>query len=253
MLILIDIGNTNIKTGFYENSSYKEVLNIGTGSLQDPGKYTSLINRVIKSLHLKYPSGCVLCSVVPEVTPLVSEAIRKSFDIKPLHVTHKTKTGIKFPAALGADRIANAVAVRRLYKGNIIVITFGTATTFSVITSKGEYRGGAIMPGIGLSFNALAEKTAKLPKIKLKKSFTLLGESTEDNILSGVILGHAGAVERIVHEISVKFRRSRPVVVATGGYTDMIERYTTVIDHINPLLTLEGLRFIYELDAKIKT
>jgi type III pantothenate kinase len=194
----------------------------------------------------------VICSVVPEVATLFAGAIKKVFGIEPLNVDHKIKTGIKFRIKnveeLGPDRIVNAVAARRLYEGSLIVVDFGTATTFCVVTEKGEYKGGAIMPGLALAANCLAAATAKLPTVELKRPSRVLGRDTNENILAGIVYGHAGAVERIISGIK-KETVGEPAVVATGGLSGLIAPHLKVIDHLNPLLTLEGLRFIYELNT----
>ena len=165
-------------------------------------------------------------------------------------MSNETETGLLYsvdnPQCLGADRIANAVAAHRLYAGDLIVVDSGTATTFCVITAEGEYRGGAIMPGPGMSVNALFEKTSKLPKVELKPLSSVIGRNTEDNIRSGVVLGHAGAIERIIADIKQELN-SDPAVVLTGGYADLLNPYIKV-NYINPLLTLEGLRIIHEMN-----
>jgi type III pantothenate kinase len=195
----------------------------------------------------------VICSVVPEVTEMYTGAIKKTFGIEPLNVSHEMKTGLRFriksPEELGPDRIANAVAARHLYKGPMIIVDFGTATTFCVVTEKGEYRGGAIMPGLALSANSLEAATAKLPKVDLSRTVRVLGRDTKENILAGVVFGHAGAVERIIFGITKEIG-GKPAVVATGGLVDMVAPHLKLIDYLNPLLTLEGLRLIYELNTQ---
>ncbi len=253
MILLIDIGNTNTTTGFYDNGIIKDILRLKTTvEGRDTDEYSYLLDWFILDHQIKKPEGAAICSVVPKVTPLLISAVRKSFGIEPINVNHKIKTGLKFliknPEELGADRIANAVAARKLYRGHLIVIDFGTATTFCVITAEGEYRGGAIMPGLNILADTLAEKTAKLPRARLKAPGKVLGEDTTANILTGVILGHAGAVERIISEI-IKEIGTDVTVVATGGLTDLAAPYIKAINHLNPLLTLEGLRFIYEFNS----
>lgn len=260
MLLLIDIGNTNITIGFYDNG-IKNILRLNTVlSGRDIEEYFYLLRGFILHHQMEEPEGAVICSVVPQITPLFMETLRKGFDFKPINVNHKLKTGLKFciknPDELGADRIANAVAAHKLYKGHLIVIDFGTATTFSVISAKGEYKGGAIMPGLGILVNALAEKTAKLPRIELKTPEKILGNDTESNILSGVILGHAGAVERIIKEFKAELSRNIKInngiatnVIATGGFANFVVPHVKAIKEVNPLLTLEGLRIIYELNV----
>ena len=141
------------------------------------------------------------------------------------------------------------MAARGLYKGNLVVLDFGTATTVCVITEEGVYMGGAIMPGPALSAACLAERTAKLPQVELKTPVSLLGGDTESDIITGIILGHAGAVERIINEISREIKGGLNVI-ATGGLADLVTPYMKMIDYVNPLLTLEGLRLIYEINPK---
>lgn len=253
MLLLIDIGNTNITMGFHYDGEIRNVLRLKTiPGGRDVEEYSYIINGFVSRKNMPGLEGAALCSVVPEVTPLLIDALNNSFKIKPVLVNNITKTGLTFnikkPAELGEDRIANAVAAHRLYKSDLIVVDFGTATTFCVITEKGEYTGGAIMPGIGLSARALAEKTSKLPLIELNAPESALGKNTEENIRSGLILGHAGAAERIISEITKETAREYKVI-ATGGYAGLAASYINTIDHVNPLLTIEGLRFIYEMNS----
>lgn len=264
MLLLIDIGNTNITTGFYEGG-VKNVLRFGTaGKAQDMEEYSLRLRDVFSDCREEKPEGAVICSVVPTATPLFSDFLKKSFGLEPIIVSHKLKTGLKFslknPEELGSDRIANAAAARKLYKGHLIVVDFGTATTFCVISSKGEYKGGSIMPGPGISADVLAEKTAKLPGVKLERTGKVIGDSTESSILSGLIFGHAGAAERIIREIKMELSFYRDAeaeggvatdinVIATGGFADLLVPYIDGIQELNPHLTLEGLRIIYELNV----
>ena len=252
MLLLIDIGNTNTTIGFHYEGEIKHVLRLKTiidGRGAD--EYSYIISGFMNKQNMENAAGAVLCSVVPEVTPLLTDAVKINFDIDPVTVHHSIKTGLKFliknAGSLGADRIANAVAAHTLYKGDVIVVDFGTATTFCVITEKGEYTGGAIMPGIALSVRALAEHTAALPLIGLKAPESILGKTTEENMRSGVIRGHAGAVEAIIGEIKIETGKACRVL-ATGGLADVVKSYVKTIDYFNPLLTLEGLKCIYELN-----
>lgn len=253
MLLLIDIGNTSTSVGFCDIRKIEDVFRVETVKVMEGHeKLSEIINRFMQKHGIKKPKGAVICSVVPKTIQPVRKALKKTFNINPLRVNHKIKTGLKFMIKnverLGADRIADAVAAHRLYKGNLLVIDFGTATTFSYISAKGEFRGGAIMPGIGLSVNVLADRTAKLPRVGLKKPAKAIGRDTAENILSGVIFGHAGAVERIIKETKREGRRDLKTV-ATGGYVEMIAPYVQ-LNHINRMLTLEGLRFIHELNSQ---
>lgn len=251
MLLLIDIGNTNTTIGLYDKG-IKHVLKFKTVIDGNADKYSSLLDSFIKKHRMEAPAGAAICSVVPNAVPLISTAIRKTFRIEPLVVSGKIKTGLKFkiknPANLGADRIAAAAGAHKLYKGDLIVVDFGTATTLCVVTAKGEYRGGAIMPGIGISAEALSEKTAKLPCVKLKAPERAIGRDTKENILAGLVMGHAGGVERIIKEIK-REAGINPKVIATGGMADFISPYIKNIWAVNRFLTLEGLRIINELNA----
>lgn len=254
MLLLIDIGNTSTTIGFYDESGIRDMLRLSTvRGKRGIREYSYILKGVMEEHDIKAPEGAVMSSVVPEITPLFAGAITKAFSIEPLNVTHELKTGLRFriknPSELGPDRIANAVAARSLYKGSLIVIDFGTATTFCVVTAEGEYRGGAIMPGFALSARSLADMTAKLPRVELKRPAKILGRDTNENILAGVVIGHAGAVERIVSGIKKEVGEEM-MVVATGGLSGLVAPHVKVIDHLNPLLTLEGLRFIYELNTE---
>ena len=251
MLLLIDIGNSSTAIGLYDNGILK-VLRISTipgGRTQE--EYSLLLKGFVMNNMAAGPEGIVLCSVVPKVTPVMVSALKKNFRVKPLIVNYKLKTGLRFkvknPEKLGADRIATVVGARNLYKGNLIVIDFGTATTFCLVSSGGEYRSGAIMPGIGISADNLAERTANLPRVDLVPPLKAIGMNTEENILSGLILGHAGGVERLIREIK-KEAGIGEKVVATGGYAELVAPYIKQVRHINPLLTLEGLSFIYGLN-----
>ncbi|HDN95418.1 MAG TPA: type III pantothenate kinase [Nitrospirae bacterium] len=254
MLLLIDIGNTSTTIGFHDESGIRDILRLSTvRGKRGVREYSYILKGVIQEHDMEAPEGAVICSVVPEVTALFTGAIRKTFGIESLNVDHEIKTGLKFrtknPGELGPDRIANAVAAHRLYEGSLIVVDFGTATTFCVVTEKGEYKGGAIMPGLVLTANSLAAATAKLPRVELKCPTRVLGRDTNENILAGVFYGHVGAVERIISGIKKEIG-GELTVVATGGLSGLVAPHLKVIDHLNPLLTLEGLRFIYELNTE---
>jgi type III pantothenate kinase len=253
MLLFIDIGNTNSTIGFYDDGDIKDMLRLGTvKGKRGIKEYSYILKGVMQEHEMDAPDGAVICSVVPDVTPLFAGAVKKVFGIEPLNVDSKLKTGLKFrvknAGELGPDRIANAVAARRLYKGSLIVVDFGTATTFCVISAKGEYRGGAIMPGLELAADSLAKATAMLPRVDLKRPAKILGRDTDENVLAGVVFGHAGAVEGIVKGIKDETGEDM-TVIATGGLSGLVAPYLKIIDHLNPLLTLEGLRFIYELNV----
>ncbi len=250
MLLLIDIGNTNITAGFHENNNISHIMRLErSGEGYDIDEFDRLIHSVLKD---KRPEGAAICSVVPETIPIISNIMNRNYGVDPVTVDHKTETGLNFLIdnieGLGADRIANAVAARKLYEGDLVVVDFGTATTFCLITNS-DYRGGAIMPGIAMSADSLAEKTSKLPRVALKKPQKILGNDTTENILAGLIYGHAGAVERIISEIRIE-TDSNLTIIATGGLSSLITPYIKIVNHTNPHLTLEGLKFIYDLNTQ---
>lgn len=257
MLLLINIGNSRTAIGFHEAGALIDVLRLATlidGRSSD--EYAYILEGFMRERCLGRPDSAVLCSVVPPVTPVVAGVVKKRFAVRPLNVTHRTRTGLKFlikdRAGLGADRIANAVAARRLYPGNVMVIDFGTATTICAVTGKGEYTGGAILPGIGLAALSLTERTAQLPAVLPEAPQRALGKNTRENIRSGIILGHAGAVERIVSAIRTETGKKYRVV-ATGGYADLLAPLVNIIDDTNPDLTLDGLRIIHEMNSHKNT
>jgi len=255
MLLLIDIGNTSTTIGFYSNGSIHDVLRLTTSTdVRGKEEYSYILNGIVLKHKIEKPEGAVISSVVPEATSPIRNAVRKSFGVGALLVSYNIRTGLKFNIkkveSLGADRIADAVAAYRLYNGPLLVIDFGTATTFSYINAKGHFMGGAIMPGIFLSVDALVKNTAKLPHVKLRGPDKALGRDTAEGMMSGVMFGHAGAVERIVKEIKKETGRDFKVII-TGGYANLMAKYVKS-DQVNPLLTLEGLRIIYELNKDMK-
>jgi len=251
MLLLIDIGNTNTRIGLYDKS-IKHVSKYKTVIARDPASGPSSVERFLIKYNVKALEGAAMCSVVPKATRLISSVLKKIFNIDPLVVNSRMRTGLKFkiksPETLGADRIAAAAGAHKLYKGDLIVVDFGTATTLCVVKANGQYRGGAIMPGVGISAEALYEKTAKLPLVKLKAPDRAVGRDTRENILTGLIIGHAGGLERIIKEMK-KEAGIKPKVIATGGLADLVSPYMLNIRYINQFLTFEGLRIIYELNA----
>ena len=253
MLLLIDIGNSNITFGISDDREVLHTLRVDTKYPEDGADYyQKVLVNLIEKYDLPALDDAVMCSVVPELSPLIIEAVKARFNLVPIIVDHKIISGLRFTIntlhTLGADRIANAAAAYNLYSGNLIVIDFGTATTFCAITDDGEYLGGAIMPGIGISAEVLNEKTSGLPLVDLKVPEHIPGKDTRENILTGLVIGHAGAAERIIHEFSNKTKKTFSLI-ATGGFAGLVSPLIRKIDHINPSLTLDGLRILYQLNS----
>lgn len=252
MLLLIDIGNTDTTLALYEDDRVIHVSRLKTDTTISDEDCARILDDFIRKNEAHTPEGAVICSVVPVTTPLFMNAVKGSYGIDPINVDHHVKTGVEFQInnieGLGADRIATAAAARKLYKGSLIVIDFGTAITFCVITAGNLYKGGAIMPGPGLSADVLNERTAKLPRVELTPPAGVIGKDTPDNIRSGIIYGHAGAAERIIREIK-KETGGDATVIATGGYTDLLIPYIKV-DYIEKDLIFKGMKIIYEMNSK---
>jgi len=249
MILLIDIGNTSIKAGLADRDAIQDSFRIDVHN--EPVE--DIFEKIHASLQTKgeeKPEGAAVCSVVSQTGSMILDGIKKKFCINPLEVSPVMRTDLKFSIenteTLGADRIANAVAARNLYAGNLLIIDFGTATTFCVVSENNEYMGGSIMPGIGMSVDALHEKTAGLPRVELRLPERAIGKNTDENILSGILYGHAGAVQRITEEIKKELNADISII-ATGGYADLLISFIPV-EHINPMLTLEGLRLLYSMN-----
>lgn len=254
MLLAIDIGNTDLVLGLF-----KEKKLMGTWRVaSDPDKTTDEYGILLCSLlqHQGHqPSAIkrvIVSSVVPPLTPVLQSVSEKYFSGPPMVVTCALKTGltIKYtrPEEVGADRIVNAAAAFHLYGGPIVIVDLGTATTFCVVTEKGEYLGGAIAPGMALSADALFHRTAKLPKIELAKPESIIGRDTATSMQSGVFFGYIGLINEIVDRI-LKDIGNEVRVVATGGLAGLIAPECRSISMILPTLTLEGLMIIYNMNA----
>lgn len=250
MLLAIDIGNTSTVLGIIEGERLLFSWRLSTRTESTDDEYGALISDllVINGLKSEVIDGVIVSSVVPPLTPVFEEMAEKYFNRRPMVVSSKLDMGIKIlykkPEEVGADRIVNATAAYHLYGGPVIIVDFGTATTICYITSKGEYLGGIISPGIKISADALFERAAKLPRVSISRPQKIIGDDTATAIQVGLVIGHAGTVDRIVEEIK-RDRGENPYVVATGGYAELIAPESKTIKEVRPSLTLEGLRIIY--------
>jgi len=253
MLLAIDVGNTNVTLGLYEGDKLNPHWRLATDHNRMPDEYglqlLGLLQNAGKSI--KDLTGISLASVVPPLTQRVVQACRKYLKQEPLVVDTGIKTGIKIryedPKAVGADRVCDAVATLKLYGGPACIVDFGTATTFNALTKDGEYLGGAITAGINLAADALFTHAAKLQRIDLQRPPSVIGRNTVHAMQSGLLFGYVSMVEGMVARFKSELG-SDMKVVATGGLAESIAQETKVIDVLAPWLTLDGLRFIWELN-----
>lgn len=252
MLLTVNVGNTNIRFGVYENKKMIAHWKLSTNREWTADEFgmhfTSFFQ--YEKLAISDIEAVIIASVVPPIMFSFEHAIKRYLKRDPILIGPGIKTGINIkyenPRELGADRIANAVAAYELYGGPVIVVDFGTATTFNAISSKGEFLGGVICPGIIISAEALYMRTAKLPKIDLSKHEGVIGRNTSVGMQSGVFYGYVGQVDYLVKKMKQEMKEDNIRVVATGGLAKFVESEAKSIDEVNGRLTLEGLRIIYE-------
>jgi type III pantothenate kinase len=253
MLLTIDIGNTNITLGVYEGETLGPRWRIATDHNRMPDEYGLQIIGLLDhgGISLEQITGICLASVVPPLTGRMSQACQRYLHQEPLVVDAGVKTGVRIlyetPRSVGADRIADAAAVQRLYGGPACVVDFGTATTFDAISDNGDYLGGAISPGIDVAAEALFLRTAKLPRVDIQRPPAAIGRNTTHAMQSGLLFGYVGLVEGMVSRFREELGPEMKVI-ATGGLSEVIARETAVIEIIAPWLTLDGLRIIWSLN-----
>jgi type III pantothenate kinase len=255
MLLAIDIGNTNITLGVWHEGDWLAHWRAQTARERMPDEYAVLLRALFaqRGLHFSDLEGAVLGSVVPTLTGVFEEVCEQTIGKRPLVVAPGTRTGVRVradnPSEVGADRIINTVAAHRLYGGPAVVVDFGTATTFDVVSAEGDYLGGAIAPGLGIAHDALVQRAARLYRVDLVPPPSAIGRNTVTAMQSGLVLGYIGLIEGLVARIRRELSGQGHVkVIATGGLAEVIARETPVIEIIAPWLTLDGLRLIYELN-----
>ncbi|MBI4843993.1 MAG: type III pantothenate kinase [Nitrospirae bacterium] len=253
MLLLIDVGNTNLKACLYDDA-VKALLRLPTAEVitMPHDELRRALAEFAAGKNAGVIEGAVISSVAEGVSSSLEDAVKKAFNIKPLLVGPGIKTGLRLlagnPEGIGADRLANAAAANKFYSGNKVIVDFGTATTFSVVTESGGFIGGAIMPGLDISADALNFKTSKLPRAELVPPRKVLGGNTTDAILSGIIIGHAGAVERIMEDMAKETGMDYTLVI-TGGRCGLMAPFIRLEKHIDNELTFKGLKVIYGLNS----
>ena len=255
MIFTMDVGNTNIKMGLFNGKELIKYWRLSTNRTNTSDEYGILVTSLFQTdgLSRDQVNGIMISSVVPTVNFTIEHMCNDYFGITPLFVMPGIKTGLNIqydnPQALGSDRICNAVAAQSCYGTPCIYIDFGTATTFGVVNEKGSFVGGCICPGIKIASEALVHGTSKLPNFELVWPETVIGRNTISNLQSGMLYGFVGQVEYLVKRMKQELKRDDAVVVATGGMARMIAEQTDAINYVDSLLTLKGLRLIYERNA----
>ena len=251
LLLTIDVGNTNTCLGLHSGSTLQADWRLTTRREQTADEYGILVRNLFSSFGVepKDVGGVALASVVPPLTGVLVELSRQYLGREPLVIEPGVKTGMPIlyepPGDVGADRIVNGVAALAAYGGPVIVVDFGTATTFDVVSRKGEYIGGVICPGIGISADALFQRAARLPRVDVRNPGHVIGRSTVGSIQAGLYYGYASMVEGIIGRIRAELKESARVV-ATGGLAETLAREVPSIEAVDAALTLTGLRLIWE-------
>ena len=252
MLLVFDVGNTNMVLGVYEGTELKKHWRINTDKEKTSDEYGILISNLFQydKVDMNSITDVIISSVVPNVMHSLENFCIKYCNKKPLIVGPGIKTGLNIkydnPKQVGADRIVNAVAAIEKYKSPMIIIDFGTATTFCAISEKGDYLGGTIAPGLKISSEALFQRASKLPRVELVKPGSTICKNTVSAMQSGIIYGYVGLVDKIISMMKSELGGDDIKVIATGGLSVLIASETDSIDYVDKFLTLEGLRLIYD-------
>jgi len=245
MLLLLDIGNTNTHVGLANDRRVLRQTEFPTSGWR-AGRLHAPLRRFVGRSSIE---GVSVCSVVPRVTPLVKRAVKQTWNLKALELTPFTVRGVGIdypePDSIGPDRLANAIAARQHFGAPVVVVDFGTAVTFDVVNRLGDYVGGIIAPGLAAMTDYLHDKTALLPRIKIREIKSAIGKSTEQAMLVGAVHGYRGLIRGLVLELKRELKAKRLPVVATGGYAKLISAKLPEISRVEPDLTLEGLRLMW--------
>lgn len=258
MIICLDVGNTNIKYALFDGEELKLSFRVATEHKKTSDEYGGQLLNILSTngIAVSDISGGIISSVVPQLDYTLERMFRTYLKVTPLLLGAGIKTGMNLRVdnakEVGADRVVNNVAAVKKYGAPLIVIDFGTATTFNAINSRGEFIGGVIAPGIKGSLDSLVNGTAKLPRVEIERPEHVIGTNTVTNMQSGIVYGFAGLVEYLVKKIKREMKCDNVTTVATGGFSEVIAKEISCIDKVDKLLTLEGLRYLYYLNSEAK-
>ncbi len=256
MILVIDVGNTNMTLGVYQGEELKATFRIMTKTPRTSDEYGVIITQLLKNKGIEAMGleGSIVASVVPDVMHSLMSGLMRYTGTRPVNVGPGTRTGIRIvteePRAIGADRIVDAVAAYEKYGGPVLVLDFGTATTYDLITERGEFTAGITAPGIRISSEALWTQAAKLPNIEIRKPKSILAQETITSMQAGLVYGQIGQTEYIIKKVREESGIQNLKVVATGGLGRLIADETEAIDIYDSSLTLDGLRIIYGKNRK---
>lgn len=254
MIICLDVGNTNIKFAVYDGDELKVSFRVATDYKKTSDEYGGQLLGILRNSGIAVGdiTGGIISSVVPQLDFTLERTCLTYLNFKPLMLAPGLKTGLNLKVdnakEVGADRVVNNVSAIRKYGYPLVIVDFGTATTFNVIDKKGEFIGGVIAPGIKGSLDSLVNGTAKLPRVEIERPVSIIGKNTVTNMQAGIFYGFAGLVEYIVRKIKKEMNCGEVTVVATGGFSEIIAKEISCIDKVDKLLTLDGLNYLYNLN-----
>ena len=247
MVLLVDIGNTHTHAAVADGDRVLADINFPSDTLA-LGQAEPALAKLLRLAKRDSLSGAVFCSVVPKLNTPLRQLLRKRWNCAALQLTPKTVVGIGInypkPNSIGADRLANAIAAQARFGSPVVVVDFGTAVTFDVVDDNQNYTGGIIAPGLAAMTDYLHEKTALLPRIKITEPESVVGKNSEQAMLSGAVLGYRGLIKELLSQLKKELGAKKLPVIATGGYAELIAGKISGIRHVDPLLTIEGLRWV---------